>query len=107
MKRSIRNLALGVWAVVGTPLFFWAFVYIAYQNFYLLLLRTSSPKSVLDGTIWVVFGLCLVSGVLALFSLPFPKRWFRVSAVVLYLVAMSGVLLVGGLFAACVGGGCV
>ena len=106
MNKDVRNYVLGVWAVGGAPLFFWLFVFIAYQIF----LREGSLPfgSPLGETIWfVVFGLCLLSGVVALVSLPFPYRWLRVGAAVLYLAAMPGLLFVMGLFAACANGDCL
>jgi hypothetical protein len=106
MNKDVRNYVLGVWAVGGAPLFFWAFVYFSLKIF---LDQGSLPfNSPLGETIWfLVFGFCLISGVVALVALPFPYVWLRVVAAVLYLAAMPGLLFVMSLFAACANGDCL
>ena len=106
MTRNSHGWTLGLWAIGGVPVVFWFFVYLAYQIF---LPRGRLPfHSIAGETIFFfVFGLCLVSGVLAIVFLPYPNRWLRIVAGVAYLVAMSGVLFAMGLFAACAGGDCL
>ena len=93
MNKDVRDLALGVWAIIGVPLFFWAFVYFAYP----------AAEAIWYGA----FGLCLVSGAVVFVLMPFPHRWLRIGAVVLYLAAMPGLLVVMGLFAVCANGDCL
>ena len=45
---------------------------------------------------FVLFGLCLLSGLISLLYVSIPRRWLRVTVCGVYLVLMSGVLLLIG-----------
>jgi len=88
------NWLPALWSLVGVPILFGAFVEIYYR----INLSSTGPlpfQSPRGRVIWfVVFGMCLVSGIACVLRFPFERGWSTIVASGTYAVVMSVVLMI-------------
>ena len=103
--RRLKGLGLALWALVGVPSVFLAYINLSYG--YAL---THGYLPFVSGRVWlwfIVYGICLVSGAFCLARLPIVRDKNPLWAGVPYLLLM-GVLLAGiHLAVACANGDCL
>lgn len=105
MNKRLVPIGLSIWALGGVPLMF--FIYVEWSYHYALS-KGKLPFSALPEWLWfLVFGLCLVSGLVSLFNLSVFQAKNRIFLGTLYTLVMSGILLAVHLFVACNNGDCI
>lgn len=105
MNRTARTLGFSIWALLGVPIVFAAYVHLAYR---IALSRGDLPFLASAEWRWYAgYSLLLGSGLLAVTLIPFSKRWVGVALGVAY-VGIMGILLAGvSLEVSCVNGDCL
>lgn len=105
MEPHFKVWALRVWAVAGVPVFFGTYVLGEYRY---ALSHGQLPLSIFPEWLWfIVFGLCVVSGVVALNLLPFRQLWVRITTNIIYVPVIVVSLLYVHLFVVCANGDCL
>jgi hypothetical protein len=100
-----KNLSLASWSIVGVPVIFAGYVEWSYQY---SLSRSGLPFNILPQWLWfVIFGICIISGAIAVGALPFKNNRVRIALIVSYLVVMIIMLASIHIYVACINEDCL
>ena len=100
-----KKISCILWAAVGVPVLFSAYVQWTYKYSFN---KGGLPFNTLPEWLWyVVFGALLISGVAAVFLLLYKKQWVKYVVATTYAAVMVFILLWAHLYVACINGDCL